>query len=802
MKYTVLLSVLSFLIPIYANAQFAGGSGTEEDPYQVSTVEQLQEIRNYPDRHFIQINNIDASDTKFWNNNLGFKPIGDRTIVFSGSYNGNNYSIDSLYIKRDDERIGLFGAIDSSLISNVYLIDIYVEATGVSSAGSIAAEASNSKIFNVTVSGYISANGYTGGLLGYAYFSNIQNINVSAEIVGSRYAGGVVGFASREVRLQNSHFLGQVSGHLGQIGGIAGIFSGELSNCSVKATIEGPEDIGGIVGGYRTSNKINSCFAVINVISEKNAGGIAGTNFGTIENTYVIGQINGVSEVGGLAGINGSNGIIKNSYSLAVIEGVEDTGTIIGSNVGEISSTYWNTDSSQVYSATGRGTSQGALGLVSNQMIGDSAYINMSGLDFENYWVLTSNYPALYWENVESITPPDLDPPTQVSLLYPDSALTNVSTKGTLIWQSINANSFQLQVDSDSSFNNMNINVSNFTDTTYQIAEDELKYGGTYFWRVRAKNVLGYGEWSNTFSFTTEYALEEPEMYSPVQNSQHVMVPTRFEWYPTGDAHNYIFEISSTSDFETLVGNVTSVSNSKSREKAWRITTIIDSLDFNTKYYWRVKAENDSGYSNWSDTLSFTTESGLPETPTWSPENGAEDVSTSPVLTWGESRLADTYQIQVSESESFETPLVDVSDLTVTEHEVQDLNPNTQYNWRVRAHNSVGSSSWSEILVFTTGVSTSIESEAAMPTQFTLEQNFPNPFNPTTQIRYGIPEASNVVLKVYNMLGQEVATLINGEQPPGWHTASFDATGLTSGSYMFRLEAGDFVSTKKLMLIK
>ena len=89
-----------------------------------------------------------------------------------------------------------------------------------------------------------------------------------------------------------------------------------------------------------------------------------------------------------------------------------------------------------------------------------------------------------------------------------------------------------------------------------------------------------------------------------------------------------------------------------------------------------------------------------------------------------------------------------------------------------------------------------------LPTEFTLNQNYPNPFNPTTVINYDIPEATNVVLTVYNMLGQKMTTLVNENKSAGRYSINFDATLFSSGVYIYRLEAGQFVSTKKMMLIK
>ena len=85
---------------------------------------------------------------------------------------------------------------------------------------------------------------------------------------------------------------------------------------------------------------------------------------------------------------------------------------------------------------------------------------------------------------------------------------------------------------------------------------------------------------------------------------------------------------------------------------------------------------------------------------------------------------------------------------------------------------------------------------------FSLSNNYPNPFNPTTTINYQIPELSFVTLKVFDVLGSEIATLVNEENPSGRYKAEFDATDLPSGIYFYRLQAGSFVETKKMMLLK
>jgi hypothetical protein len=105
----------------------------------------------------------------------------------------------------------------------------------------------------------------------------------------------------------------------------------------------------------------------------------------------------------------------------------------------------------------------------------------------------------------------------------------------------------------------------------------------------------------------------------------------------------------------------------------------------------------------------------------------------------------------------------------------------------------------------TATVPTSIDRENnldQLPLEFMLHQNYPNPFNPTTNIRFDLPVESPVVVDVYTITGQLVMRLINETRPAGTHTATFDAGRLTSGVYLYRLQAGTYSATGKMMLLK
>ena len=329
---------------------FTGGDGSIEHPFQISTVSQLQDMRDNLSAHYELINDINASETKDWNGYLGFEPIGMDTDgategfqgdPFNGSLNGNNHTISGIHINRTSlNYVGLFGRImDSGSYSTVVKYLDIKEA-------------------------YVTGTKYVGILTGCSDGSSLINISVEGEIVGKDRVGGLIGknWNSRLMSNCSSKVTMNISGAdetLDHIGGLVGenyhsdiYFSTSSFLIYINNTDERLYHIGGFIGGNEKSTILN-CSSIGNILIENisnniyRIGGIIGTNvYGTSEiiSSTISGliKIDHVSEfggyIGGLIGIDEGPGIVISNCSVScpiIIENSNNiayVGGIIGYN--------------------------------------------------------------------------------------------------------------------------------------------------------------------------------------------------------------------------------------------------------------------------------------------------------------------------------------------------------------------------------------------------------------------------------------------------------------------------------------
>jgi hypothetical protein len=216
----------------------------------------------------------------------------------------------------------------------------------------------------------------------------------------------------------------------------------------------------------------------------------------------------------------------------------------------------------------------------------------------------------------------------------------------------------------------------------------------------------------------------------------------------------------------------------------------------NLAYWWKARAHNLEGWGTFSEVWRFLAYQEIPLPPVLlEPDSGTVGVSTSPTLVWNASMGAESYGLQLSATPDFSNLIVEEDSISVTSLDIEGLLNNTTCYWRVNASNDLGPSDWSEVWSFTT-LATGIRTVEHIPTTFSLGQNYPNPFNPRTTIRYELPSASYVHLEVFN------SVLVNGAKDAGYHEVIFERSNLASGSYLYRMTAGDFVETRKLILLR
>ena len=286
-----------------------------------------------------------------------------------------------------------------------------------------------------------------------------------------------------------------------------------------------------------------------------------------------------------------------------------------------------------------------------------------------------------------------------------------------------------------------------------------------------------------------------PLLAFPLNNSVNIEDTIALKWNYPNLASSYRLQISKIASFDSLIiYDLSSLTDT---------TKVITGLDGQTTYYWRVSSTNAGGTSNYSSVFNFTT--GFPTTPLLAyPLNNTGNIPLDTILYWSPSATANSYDFILAKGADFNpsTIVANVVGINDTNYSVTGLQANTFHFWKVRANNSFGTSNWSEVWRFKTFNPLGINDEELNPTEYVLEQNYPNPFNPSTNIRFKIPESGFTTLKIYNLLGQEVAVILSESLVAGTYDFNFDGAELSSGIYLYRLRVNDFSASKKMIFIK
>ncbi len=344
------------------------GSGTSSDPYQIATSENLYWLSQNPDewdKYFIQTADIDASATEQWDEGRGWTPIGNGVNPFSGSYDGQNHSIDNLFINRAEpfqgDYIAFFGYTSSAVIKNLMLLD--VDVTGGNEVGALIGWDDYSTVTNCGVSGRVTGifdefNGNyaidVGGLVGYSYGSYIQECWSACTVKGRTYVGGLIGFAD----------------------------GGTYISCFSTMSVEGKNPVGGLIGASYDGSIIENCYSKASVSSSYSAGGLIGISsvLGRIRYCYSIGQVTGDYNVGGLIASKNSNVSVSNCF--------------------------WDTETSGLtYSDGGEGKTTAEMKTIDTYLNAGWDFIGESSNGTDDYWniqpLFNSGYPFLSYQQFD-----------------------------------------------------------------------------------------------------------------------------------------------------------------------------------------------------------------------------------------------------------------------------------------------------------------------------------------------------------------------------------------------------------------
>jgi hypothetical protein len=668
-------------------------------------------------------NNINASDSKDHFHTLGFLPIGYPGYGFNGIFEGNDFTIDSLFIQRPyQENIGLFGVTDSGTVKNLKVENAKI--SGYRRVGSVVGTNSSCELLNIHCSGDLLGDGLMGGLIGCNY-GYISHCSADGVINGGSALGGFVGINYKDINQSVSKSI--VSGYRGAIGGFAGLShtyskisnchaagqagmapttyglggfigeqngSAEIFRCSASGDVKGGHNIGGFCGFNRTACSITESSATGKVSGcyLENSGGFCGKNWGLISSCYTRSDVSGRENIGGFVGY--SSQTVKGSYAAGGLSGSNDElGGFSAAGSRNVSFSLWDIEKS------GCTTSFLGKGLTTAYMKTKSTFTN-KGWDFDSVWAISpdinSGYPYFRWEELNQ---PKLIAP-------PNNKNNNILNAETLIWQhEIFVDRYELLIAEDPNFTNVVFVDSNRVQSEYNLKSKFLaecfKAGyDSLFWKVRARSTKDTSDWSETRIFVLIHTpLDIPELISPADSDKELDLSLTFDWSDITNTDKYILRVSEESglDPDGVVIEKEIIAS--------EYVSLQGELAYNKKYYWKVLAINSVDTSDWSEVRTFSTKTKIDSPELLVPEDSATAVLPDVTIKWTSVDYADTYQLEISDDSNFVNLHTNLDGLDSTQFDCGTnlLRYGTKYYWRVKAKNNGGiESEYTEIYSFRT----------------------------------------------------------------------------------------------------
>ncbi|MEO8665872.1 MAG: T9SS type A sorting domain-containing protein [Ignavibacteria bacterium] len=408
---------------------------------------------------------------------------------------------------------------------------------------------------------------------------------------------------------------------------------------------------------------------------------------------------------------------------------------------------------------------------------------SIGGLDFNTkyYWKVivkdTNNiyYSSIVW-NFRTIS----------SLISPANLSFNVYVSTKFVWHKFFnfSTNYTLKVSTDPSQSLVIFLDSAIADTSREVTG--LNFDGKYYWSVSARDSLNNLVRSEVWVFNTSTFL-----ISPLNGDYYYSSLINFKWHKLSNATNYLLEVASDPEFTDILYNNPDLTDSS-------VTVTVPPYLY---LYWRVSARNSSGYFYtspvWYTHLYWPSPVDLTG---FTYSSNRNNVS----LNWSTSMEENNsgFHIQRKDADSvaeynwrnigFESGH---GNSTITQnYSFEDRNLSAgKYKYRLKQTDYNGNYTYYDL---------SEDVLILIPDKFELSQNYPNPFNPNTTISYQLVADNFVSVKVYDNSGREIRTLVNEFKAAGYYILNFEAKDLASGIYYYRIEAGDFRSVKKMMLLK